>query len=176
MTQAESAARMIEDEGIAAFIDGCDLRAHAYVVANHAETGGRKTELPIEFSDGSRLMITIASFATYTQAQMEGTVVDETGLHKVKVGESGFQSTSHGMVPGQRYRIRYLQQSGNYRWGEWEVVADFVGADTPGNYAVSLRPLAGTQQITTKHVLSVDPVVRENPVSLPRRIGPHAAP
>lgn len=62
MTEAEAAAKIIREDGAAAFFDATDFTRGATFIANHAETGGRRDEVPIEFEDGSRLLLVVLTY------------------------------------------------------------------------------------------------------------------
>jgi hypothetical protein len=73
---------------------------------------------------------------------------------------------------GADYRIRYMMQSGNYRWYEWEVTMKFIGyGHDKTSLLFSLRPLAGTQDMTADQVIWIDEMPKNTPPVMPKRIG-----
>ena len=62
MNQAQRAAQLIEDEGVAAFFDATDFTSGCSIVYNHHEAGGPGNHLPIVFEDASVLTLVVHSW------------------------------------------------------------------------------------------------------------------
>jgi hypothetical protein len=76
------------------------------------------------------------------------------------------------LVQGQKYKVTYRQQSGNYRWYEWSMTAQFLGFQSEGRGSEvvttwSLRPLAGTTELPMRDIISAIP--QYGPVKMPKR-------
>lgn len=85
MNQAQRAALIIEEEGVAAFFDQTDFTRGCRFVYNHAETGGRRDEIPIEFEDGSRLVLRVFTYEATRDEPPKG----EPPLLKIVKGRKG---------------------------------------------------------------------------------------
>ena len=73
---------------------------------------------------------------------------------------------------GQRYRIRYKCQSGNYRWYEWEAVITYLGLGGPSGDELFFhgRPEFDTGRIPPKDLVSAELVDKSVPHKHPRQL------
>lgn len=74
---------------------------------------------------------------------------------------------------GVKYRFRYKQQAGNYQWYEHTMIATYVGEGKYDEHILSLRPLAGTQELKHEQVLWIDEMPKNMEVQLPKKVGKH---
>lgn len=81
-------------------------------------------------------------------------------------------SYQHNMLrEGSKYRFKYVSQAGNYQWYEWEMVAVYVGETRFDEHVLSLRPLAGTQELGHNQVVWIDAMPRTMELMLPKKTG-----
>lgn len=64
----------------------------------------------------------------------------------------------HELKPGTLYSFQYKQQSGNYRWYVYGMVASYIGRQTTeyeDKIMLSGRPEFGTTEIPVSHITGI---------------------